>query len=45
MEARRDKNYYFDIFKGYKNMLAENQVMELLAGDFAAWEVPYMQQL
>ena len=45
IDARRDKNYYFDIFQNYSNQLAENSVEEVLKTDFTYWEVPYMQEL
>ena len=45
IDARRDKNYYFDIFQNYSNQLAINSVLEVLKTDFTYWEVPYMQEL
>ena len=40
MEARRDKNYYFDIFQNYALMHSLNSIHERLKTDFEFWEVP-----
>ena len=45
IEARRDKNHYFDIFRGYAEKQKPALVEKALMSDFKHWEVPNMPQL
>ena len=44
-EARRDKNYYFDIFQGYGLSLEVAALSAALNTDTQYWETPYTPQL
>lgn len=44
-EARRDKNYYFDIFRGFADKQVPEKVKLAMMSDFENWEIAQMPQL